>query len=332
MMFKILATGLRMRIDKLLPELIKTSTFKQDIIKYTFKETARLWDKTPVNDRYIQFEEQSDSMLNMCIRNASSDESSMSVVKNYQLYERHQGTDYVVDKDFFRCFKQISLDKVQFKHLPRDQYGYIELPEKLIDEDGDGIKGFFFSICKVTEWYNSDKNQSAEILAKHKYDFDGAEYCFSLAWFFENGAVGFATHPIADDEIYIKDFLKTSMFTHSDVTRDIKDEVSYVDGFNPACAVMINLLAYLNSGDPDLRQYRNPIKYRSPTSTKPVRKDQELTQKDLTLLGFNWKKSALYTKESWYVPPYWANRRYGPGRELEKLVLVAGSNRNRKDI
>lgn len=323
-----------MRINKLLPEIldeIKFNTKPKEIDKFMVKTVANIWNRLPINSKKIDPKYlPANKVLHPLIDKLAYDESYMSMIKNYALYKRHKGKNYIVDKEFFQSFKQISLEKVQFKHIPKNVYGFMELPEIIQDNDGDKIKGFFFSTPACLEWYNSDKNQAAEILREYGYKMNNATHCFSMAWFYENGGVGFSTHPIGEPDVFIKDFLKDCRYTEAFIFRN--ETKTQVNGFQPEIALMINLLAYLNSGDPDLREFRNKINYRSPNSTKVSRKDQNLSQSDITLIGFNWKKSPLYTKESWYVPPYWANRRYGVGRKLEKLVLVAGSPRSRKTL
>ena len=149
-----------MRIKKLLPEIIEGSNINsKSPLGYLYngiREAANLWENTPLNSNVIDLSDINDPKFNHFITTIGSDKGYMSLVKNFKIY-RKKGKDYVVSKEFFKHFREISLEKVQFKHLPTDVHGYIELPETLIDEEGDKLNGLFFSICKISQWYNCDQ-------------------------------------------------------------------------------------------------------------------------------------------------------------------------------
>lgn len=91
--------------------------------------------------------------------------------------------------------------------------------------------------------------------------------------------------------------------------------------FQELC-ILISL--YIGSGNPDLRDFRNEIKYRSSTSQTPVKKDKSLSQSNIILVGFDWKK---HEDKSWYSQPYMARR----GKN-KKLTFNKGSIKKRKKI
>lgn len=330
--------GDTLRIKKLLPELIhEAENIQKDTLYTLLNILTQCMERMKPNSLQVDLEELPHTIKLMCHK-ALGDEASCALAKSIYMHKKYKGGNYIISPDFFKCFKKISLDKVQFKHLPKHKYGFVELPEPLYDKTGAQIKRFFFSTGSVNEWFNTDDEKTLYMYKERfeqNYQHKSGEYneLVCLAWICEDGDIGYASHPFAEGEIFLKDFLKESTFYANFLRMEgnVRQQ-GVTDGFSSEIAVMLNILAYLNSGDPDLRQFKNNLKYRSPNSSKVVRRDQDLSQKNMTLVGFGWKKPNLYEKESWEVGPYWARRRHGPKNSMEKLVLVAGSHRQRKSL
>jgi len=89
----------------------------------------------------------------------------------------------------------------------------------------------------------------------------------------------------------------------------------------------MNLLVYLNSGQPDIRSFRNDITCRGGTGSKPVNKDRDLSTLAINLVGYSWKKDRQIHKDAWYVEPFFRWQRYGVGNSLVKLITVQGHER-----
>ena len=153
----------------------------------------------------------------------------------------------------------------------------------------------------------------------------------------ENGSTGFIFKPLPRDETtLVKDVFKNNLITYRTVgagaTLPTCEERIADDGYFHYVSILCNLLAYLNSGSPDIRDYRNEIRYKSPTSSKIVRADKDLSLENINLVGYTWKKDPLYQKESWYQKPHWARRYYGPGKTLERMVLISDCIKTRKAL
>lgn len=338
------------RLDKFLPEIIRHTKDP----KLTAKDTVGITyirDKKSLRCLYHLFNSAVTSLKenkNVDVANLFPNNTEYQSLLRY-LYFHDQSTylfilslyqndligkTYTVSKDFYKIFKEISLDNIQARHLPVDCSGYIELPEPLSDRDDDKIKGFFFYIGDVRnylrlddpiEWksYIQDQNED-KLLPDQK--------CISCTWLDHKGSTGYFFHPLPEDEkTLLKNSFKNTRFELRTFTpNNVKVNKYNSDGFMPYIAVMLNILAYLKSGNPDLREFRNDIKYKSLGSKTPVRADKNLAQDPITLIGYGWAKDPIWKKTHWVSKPYWAERRYGPGRSLSKVVLCQGSIKQRR--
>jgi hypothetical protein len=86
-----------------------------------------------------------------------------------------------------------------------------------------------------------------------------------------------------------------------------------------------NLLLYIHSGDPDIREYRNQIKYQSNTSKTPVRAHKDLSQETIYLVGYNWKKPIIvnYDASNWEREGHFRWQHYGQNNSLIKLIWIS---------
>lgn len=286
-----------MRVPKFHPEVLFDAIGKL-VPRSVLAETVKsIVDKSFVPDPKLQ---------PILIQLLKSDEIFTNVVTTIaQHVER--GHIYLVSKDFFDVFKETGLANVQFKHLPQDQAGYVELPYPIIDSDGDTLSGFYFAnrlhpgyrrltvgwendcgACGAFHFAVEDNESGMDLIMEEKFNASGKEVHFTMP--------GFGP----------------------------REEKS---SYKPHMAVMINLLVYLASGQPDLRQFRNEIRTRTPTSTKPVRADSELSRSDITLVGFGYKKEAVRECEGWYSKPHMAWRRCGPNFSQLKWTFISGSEK-----
>lgn len=94
--------------------------------------------------------------------------------------------------------------------------------------------------------------------------------------------------------------------------------------------ILLKMLVYLASGNPDLREFRNPIKYQSAGSTKPVRAHKDFSQLPYKVVGYNWLKERQTYVDAWGVEPFMRLQPVGPGRKEYKYVLVRAHTRQRR--
>lgn len=86
----------------------------------------------------------------------------------------------------------------------------------------------------------------------------------------------------------------------------------------------IKCYLYIHSGEPDLR-FQKALNLPTTQKEKKIRmfiRNNQDKLSDMTLIGFNYKKSILYSKESINVSGHMKWQRYGPGNSLYKLIWI----------
>jgi hypothetical protein len=254
---------------------------------------------------------------------------------------------YVFAKGFFDEFSKVTLDNLQFRHIPVVEPICIRYPTDIEDQDGD----------RFSEVYVYTGNME-EVAVKRR------EFIDSLGELLESaGAVTMIKPPTTDDEgrkFYTEDdknwigfaypVSNAASFGCSMVPRSVDPEtpvrVSYKnsirivggefngvinkrvieeDGYARHNAILYNSLAYIGSGQPDIREFRNQIHYRGHSKEKVVRADVDLTPSNVVLVGYGFKKERNTTDDAWYSSEHLGWRHCGPGRSQVRLVCVKGS-------
>lgn len=326
-----------MRIEKTLPELIDTAKVNLLSVDTALHVVIQTISRSMINPKtkmpwhtFDLTNVENPKLLSLC-QSMLTDYPAKSMATNHAHWMTSGKKIYKISEEFFDVFSKVSLGSVQANALPEDLCGYCLLPKKVEDQRGDAFDGFYFYSGPGEKYLGtSDWTRFMNGLNDHQ-NADHGSKVLNFAWHDEKGFLNYCTMPFKGDEP-LKDIFINTKFV---VKRPISDEMMEIerhtqdDGFLPHIRIMCNLLIYLNSGNPDLRQYRNEIKYQSPTSQTPVKKDKSLSQSEFTLVGFGFKKSPLYNKEFFVQPPYWAHRLHGPGRTQKKYMLVKGSLKKR---
>jgi hypothetical protein len=95
---------------------------------------------------------------------------------------------------------------------------------------------------------------------------------------------------------------------------------------------VLNSLAYIHSGKPDLRNYTAPKKEDKQTSRKE--KDRivnEFGNEDAILVSWGWKKPIICHMNNWEVSGHFWWKPYGPERKLRMLDWREGHLRSRQN-
>lgn len=254
---------------------------------------------------------------------------TIAAVNSVSRFVLESGKTYVITHDFFEKFKQVSLDSICVKHLPTRFSGYIHFPYPItrpkfsnagIAEEirnsplnqpcTERLSGLYVSLSPIEEL--------TEACDAGGRDFDCRNVAgvrsLSLLFIGENGYMGASVYlqvlPNTDD-MAISELLSLL----------VKDHNSTAHFLTRLC---INLMVYINSGNPDLREFRNKITYRSPASTKPVRSCTDLSAEAIYLVGYGWKKETIinYDAKSWEREGHFRWQPHGPGLTLRKLIWL----------
>jgi len=327
-----------------LPEKNKLKNLYALILKYINR--GKLGEKKI--PRWIE-EEKERAIINRMVIQAPT-WISLSIAAPYYRIPKLSRQVYVVSKDFFDVFKRVDLRGVQYRHLPKGICGYVELPYGVSDGTGkrDMFNGFFFLTGSAADIGND------HFRATQEKDYPVSGDVVGFAWFdpsFE--ALSFHWTPIPVDETISiaegnKDINTISFDGEKVGIEDLEDILACrsmedalvmkpeiyqtgVSTYPEHIAMMYNLLCYLGTGNPDLREFKNPIRYRSPTSETPIKKDKDLSLSKIIEVGFGFKKPDEHHVESWYSRPYVCWKRVGEGRSRLELISVKGSVKKWKD-
>jgi len=234
---------------------------------------------------------------------------------------------WVYQEGFFDELLKVNVDNIQFRHLPKNLGGFVQLPKRVPDHYGGYFDSFFFW-CGNKDIVNVGQNEvnyiNGDRYEKSYRKFGGVSndmvcisYCSS------DNTTNYVNYPIPIDETASVRECWENDATHTYKTIDQKTILT--DSKYKNISMWMNMLAYLASGDPDLRSYRNTIRYRGNSKTKAIRADSCLSTEEITLVGWNWKKDKSYSDEEWWSRPHLGWRRCGEGRTQLKLTWVKGS-------
>lgn len=318
-----------MSYPKFLPELLESTKIYsvqglKDLIDGSKESTYRAL--VSVKKQYI------DGIINNDFRSFKFDLISTEICHTSMLipYFKAKKEDrkiYVIAQDFFSKFKHVNLAALQFKHLPENLTGYVELPEIILDDEGMEIKGFFFyigerkNICSAV-WPDPKQDKPYEVTDK--------VICFGYSDP-QLTTNGFAwTHIPVNQDIRIEDSHKNVEMISLSVIDSLDIVESVRNDYPKHLAIMFNILAYLNTGEPDIREFKNPVRYQSPTSKTPVKADKHLSDTKIVQVGFSFKKERLAHTDEWAVLPFMRWQPCGKGLSEIRLTYVSGHTRHHK--
>ena len=296
-------------------------TLHRVIINYLNRKRTGNKDLFP--QRLTQAEEQ--FLVDICSRDRPTWILQSLIAPYYRTSEK---SIYVIQKEFFERFSSVNLDCLQYRHIPKKMVGFVQLPIPISDgEDlfdwfhffcGDG-KEIWNEVFGPTPGFVNPYPTDGNIVGMGYMDVTGR--MSSYVWLYR---------PL-DENMLIRDsFKNTPSVVLNGRTLEHERQIE-ADGYKPHVAMLYNLLAYLQSGSPDIRDFRNAIRYRSPTSTKPVRADGNLSRENIVLVGYNWMKDRSHHVDEWGVMPYMRWQRCGAGLSDVKLVLVRAHTRRWQD-
>ena len=232
---------------------------------------------------------------------------------------------YSIAKDFFDDFKDVSLENALFSHLPQECCGVVKLPYPLVSvEDDYCFDEFLFFSGSRPAYYGdlADLTTTSEMPTYRQ---------LSIAWKDRSPArTGFSFFSLAETtpNMTLEDAWRESWKPENN-TNNINYRVGRGQKIASIKAIMINLLVYINSGRPDIRSHRNEIRYNSVTK-EPRSNYKQLTEHDVKLVGYTWKKMPHYHADLWFSKPHFGWRRCGKNWSELTYTYIRGCLKTRK--
>ena len=220
---------------------------------------------------------------------------------------------YVFAKDFYNKFKDVNLKHLRFRDIFLNECGYIRLPEPMICDQGLHYQDVFF-ITAGADRYPYLDNSFARMKANNNNhpsypcNFDSM---LGVTLMSECGG-GVNKHQVpmpADLD------LPLSIIKEQDFPMD--QEIS------PRIEAVYKCLAYINSGKPDLREYK-PKPKGKPGSSKYKIYARRNSMDDAMLVGYNWKKeyNITFKKSVWEVQGHFRWQPCGTKKQDRKLIWI----------
>lgn len=234
------------------------------------------------------------------------------------LYYLRQSKNYLIAKDFFDEFKKIQLKGLRFRDLPIGS-GYIHFPTPIEDAEGSKFDHCYFLSGLSNEEIRLNLHRHRAPTDKtHKAD--GNKIIIVTVINDTTGEIrNWSTKYPKDENMDLQTWFDGA----DEYLYDIRGGVTVKKAvFGGISAVTANVLAYLNSGQPDISQFKNHIRYRGNSKTKPINADRDLSLLPIELVGFNWLKSNYHSEDAWLVKSHFRWQRYGPGLCNVKLVTI----------
>lgn len=230
--------------------------------------------------------------------------------------------NFYVSDQFFNTFKNVSAHNLRFCDINKPVKAYFHLPNKsLVDEDGDAYQDAYVYTGPASEF-------PSKILKENgNPPFDASENLISIAVISSKHCFTLTSYLPENENITLIDGFRGIPHVLNDGPKVIETELTTVP---LVIAQIMKLLAYIGTGEADIRCFKNEFKLRGGPGSKPVNKERWKSQLDLELVGFDWDENILYQTEGWKVREHLRWQRYGPQYSRVKLKVIPAHTRERQ--
>lgn len=232
-------------------------------------------------------------------------------------YIRDGKKNYRIAKDFSEALVDASLD-ISCKYIPKQNKSYnIQFHKDVVLPSIFGEKDITYRNC-----YVSIEDCDTEYERKKGY-LKRIILCFPVYLY---GTDYHSTYDYVS--LVFKEEDQTVMEALVDCSRKVKDRLIN-DGGRSIIKYITNVILYINSGDPDLRELRKP---KIPSVTKNPKKfekkNKHKTLLDIIEVGFNYMKGIKYSVEDSVTRGHFRWQPYGTGRSQIYLKWIDSYTRN----
>lgn len=249
---------------------------------------------------------------------------------------------YVLHKEFFKEFTTVDISKVREDALPRRMSGVVKLPVSVCIRD-DPEKNIKTCIDEFNfECYQSSKT-GHQIVVTQAIVYERSEssnFGETIVDIFES-LTGFKEGAVIQDGLDFKRDLVIPADRLDDELTVNKTREVYGDDWVLAMSrlekLFVSIIIYLNTGQPDIRSFKNTIRYNKKQKGKKYKKtikkeDLMLCPYKIFLVGYGWKKGgrlfkseSSYELKSWPKRGGWVNQPFGKGRAERRWQYRSGT-------
>lgn len=215
---------------------------------------------------------------------------------------------YIIAQEFFDTMASVNLN-LSPEHIPVTNSAiFIQLPKLYaLSKPGEFVGGYFVGVFSLPNVINMEGKSHQKALYSTAYILDRngrvqGDQLSSILGFYEGDTIQCAW------ERYHRES------TDPDATQ------------HHMTAQLLKLMIYIHSGDPDLRYLQKP---KGPGDRKAqVKEFGHFYNESVFHVGFEWKKSRIFSVDSTRVRGHWRWQPYGPGRQRVKLTFVEEHERH----
>jgi len=232
-------------------------------------------------------------------------------IHTYSTYIRDGKKNYRISKDFSHALADASLD-ISCKYIPKVNTSYnIQFHKDVVLKSMFGEKEISYRNCYIsvedcdTE-YDKEQGYVKRIMVVFPIYQYGEDYISSYDFInlvFKN----------EDQKVSEAIQMSAKLLDSKKLTPDGEAVIKYIT----------NIILYINSGDPDLRELKKP---KLPKVTKNIKKFEKKNRHkpllDVIEVGFNYMKGINYTVSSTVVRGHFRWQPFGEGREQVKLIWI----------
>ena len=220
---------------------------------------------------------------------------------------------YLFEKKFAKDFLDVKLSGLRMSDIAKPLRAYIRVPNGLMSAHGELFKDIYvfvgtkhdIGLYKYGDLHDEKRSKNLNILSVIYVD------TFSNTSYYH--------FPLDFDE-HCKDLEK-------EILNRIKSMHDDIFNARESIHQILKVIAYIHSGQPDIREFKNELHYRG-NSSKVIKKDQNLSQENIHLVGYNWKKAPIYHVDSTRVSGHFRWQRYDKGLSKVKLTWINEHERN----
>lgn len=240
-------------------------------------------------------------------------------IYTYTTYIRDGKKNYRISKDFSKALADASLD-ISCKYIPKKNISYnIQFHKDIIlksifGEDNIAYRNCYVAIEDCTSEYDKKKGYLKRVMLVFPIYQDGTEYISTY---------DYINLVFEDDNQKVSEAIQNSanLLDSQKLTQDGRGVIKYIT----------NIVLYLNSGDPDLRELKKP---NIPKLTKNIKKFEKKNKHkpllDVIEVGYNYMKGINYSVSGTVVRGHFRWQPYGSNREQVKLIWIEEHPRNFK--
>jgi len=235
----------------------------------------------------------------------------------YNTFIRDGKKNYKISKEFSEALADASLD-VSCKYIPSENISYnIQFHKDIVltsmfGTDKEAYRNCYVTIEDCKSEYDIKKGYLKRVMLVFPIYIDGVDYISTY---------DYINLVFKDDKQKVSEAILASADQLKDqqLTEEGKGVIKYIT----------NVILYLNSGDPDLRELKKP---NIPKVTKNIskfkKKNKYKSLLDIIEVGFNYMKGINYRVSATMVRGHFRWQPYGSGMSMVKLIWIEEHPRN----